>query len=309
MRALRGPHRRNLAGFTLIEVLLALAIVSFLMVTITQILTVARNSRDVIHNIQEKQLAGPAILSRIESDLRGLFVFARDRRGTLRIRNGVEAGFDADTIDFVATTDSLLPFSPDTRSDFQRADLTEVGYRLRQHPSSDDFLEMYRREGFGVDEEPFDGGRYALLHDRIKGFNIEVYAENGPEAEPLESWGSGDDEFSGLPAWIVIDLTLELAPRLVREQLVVDRRTITYRRIVHFPSSLALALETQPLPKVPVLETPVAASLEGGPAGGAEGEEGEGDELVDPDAEGEGAPPDFPSLGDDRGSQSPFGGG
>jgi hypothetical protein len=40
------------------------------MVTVTQILTAARMSRDTIHNITEQQLAGPSILQQIENDLR-----------------------------------------------------------------------------------------------------------------------------------------------------------------------------------------------------------------------------------------------
>ena len=75
-------HARHLsrrAGFTLMEVILTLLIMGGIMVTITQILTASRQSRDTIHNIQESMLAGPAILERIEEDLRGLLVYDRER--------------------------------------------------------------------------------------------------------------------------------------------------------------------------------------------------------------------------------------
>ena len=42
---------------------LTLLIVSGIMLAITQILEVTRISRDTIHNVQETQLAGPAISS------------------------------------------------------------------------------------------------------------------------------------------------------------------------------------------------------------------------------------------------------
>ena len=45
---------------------------------------------------------------------------------------------------------------------------------------------VYNLEDFGIDEEPLDGGRFSFLHDRIKGFNIEVFEEDGADAEPLE---------------------------------------------------------------------------------------------------------------------------
>ena len=287
MRSLTRPsarpstRNRSRAGFSLIEVMVALLIVGFMMLSVTQILTVTRNSRDVIHNIQEKQLAGPAILSLLESDLRALTVYNRDEREALRIRDLVESGLDADTIDFVATTNSLLPFLPQARGDFQKADINEVGYRLRPNPDNDDFLELYRREDFGVDDEPFEGGRFALLHDRVKGLNIEVFDVDGPDAEPLEGWGSSNDENVGLPPWIRIDLTLELAPRLVREQLIIDRREVTYSRTIRLPSELQLALETKPVPLIPQIGAPIAPNAAGGPAAGAGG-------LQNPNAGGPG---------------------
>jgi len=253
---------RASSGFTLVEVLLTLLIMTGIMVTITQVLTGVRKTRDEIHNLQERRLAGPAILARLERDLRAMFIYDRDRRWALRIRDRVESGLDADTIDFVTTTDGLLPWQDNPAEPFRAADWNEVGYRLRTRPDSDDFLEIYRREGFGVDDEPFDNGRYALLADRVKGFNIEVYEEDGPEVEPLEAWdgegGSNEEEFVGLPARIEVELTIEMAPRLVREQLVIDRRTLTYRRVFRFPENLRTQLDRAPIPHIPVIEPPQA---------------------------------------------------
>ena len=113
-------HTRTTAGFTLIEVMLTLLIMAGIMVTVTQILSAARKNRDEIHNIQERQLAGPAIMHRLERDLRSVFTFNRDPRFALRIRDRVLQGFDADTIDFVATTDSLMPYRENPAEPFRR---------------------------------------------------------------------------------------------------------------------------------------------------------------------------------------------
>ena len=77
--AMSTVARRARAGFTLVEVLLTLLIMSMIMVSLTQILTAARTSRDTIHNIQETQLAGPAILDLVERDLRGLVTYDTTR--------------------------------------------------------------------------------------------------------------------------------------------------------------------------------------------------------------------------------------
>jgi hypothetical protein len=250
-------------------VLLTLVIMAGIMVTITQILNVARSSRDTIHNIQEQQLAGPAILGLIERDLRAILVYDRDARLALRLESRVVAGFEADSLDFLCTTDGLLPFREHANDPFRRGDINEVGYCLRPNPESEDFLELYRREGFGVDDKPFEGGQYALLYDRVKGFDIRAFDEDGVDAEERESWGEENGEFVGLPARLEIELTLELAPRLVREQLVPVRNTVTYKRVFRFPPALQQAQELALVPAIPRIQKPTANTP--GAGGGASG--------------------------------------
>jgi hypothetical protein len=78
----------------------------------------------------------------------------------------------------------------------------------------------------------------------------------------------------GLPERIEITLTLELAPRLVNEQLLVqsiDRRTVVYKRVIRFPESLRLAEEKLPVPAIPKTPSATAANgatQTGGRAGG-----------------------------------------
>ncbi len=299
---------RGRGGFTLIEVLLTILIMGWMLVAVTQVLTLVRQDRDRIHNIQEAQLAGPAILDRIDLDLRSLLTYDLDARFHLRIDDRSLSGYDADSLDFVCTTDSLIPLREEAGEAFRGADVNEVGYRLRQHPEFDDFLEIYRREDFGIDEEPHDGGRFSLLHDRVKGFDIEIYEEDGPEAEPLTSWGSADTpELTGLPARIEISLTIELAPRLVREQLITDRRLVTYKRVVRFPESLrtVAAAETAPVPEIPDLQPPSSEASAGpgggpggpgGPAGGPGQPFPEGGEPGAPAPEGAATTVEFGSL-------------
>ena len=269
------------------EVMLTVLIMSMLLVSISQILNSARKTRDTIHNLTETTLAGPAILDRIERDIRGLVVFNRANDQALRIRDRTLSGIDADTIDFVTSVNSLVPEFDG--ANYMRADHSEVGYRLRPNPANDDFLELYRREAFGVDEEPFDGGRFTFMNDRIRGLSIQVYDEDGPDAEALDSWNSSDDEEFGLPARIEIELTLELTPRLTREQLKgidVDKALVTYRRVIRFPPLLHLALEVQPVPIIPNITPPRLDTADAGEGladdaadilgGGAEGSLGDG---------------------------------
>ncbi len=278
------------AAFTLVEVLVVLLIVSGIMLAMTQLLEAARISRDTIHNIQETQLAGPAIMDLIERDLRALVAYDRPPDQLLRIKNRVILGHDADRIDFLTSTDSVVATEIDRN--FLRADINEVGYMLRVNPKDDEFLELYRREDFFVDEEPFDGGAYTFLHDHVKHFEIQVFEEDGRDAKPIEEWGVREDQV-GLPKRIEIRLTLEIAPRLTQEQVrfaPVDMRTITYTRILRFGDDLLAQVEISPSPRIPALGSAPTPSGIGGGAGGITGGGGP-DGGLGPDGGGAGRGP------------------
>ncbi|MDP6386147.1 MAG: hypothetical protein QGI93_08130 [Planctomycetota bacterium] len=262
------------AGFTLVEIVVTVLIMGLMLTGITRLLTTVRTSRDLVHNIQEQQLAGPAILDLVERDLRGIFTTSMPLKSHLRVMDNVRMGLDADRIDFVATTDSLTWFGESDRQ--VRSDICEVGYCLRPNPDDSDFLEMYRREGFGVDEDVYEGGSYVLVHDHITGFNIEVFSEDGPDADPLEEWGmnSSDVETIGLPASLRISLEIELQPRLLRETQghMRQKQKFLYTRVIRLPESLRLAQKDIPRYAIPSPQSEAAA--------GEEGSEEEGDMEV-----------------------------
>jgi prepilin-type N-terminal cleavage/methylation domain-containing protein len=285
------------AGFTLIEVMLVAMIMGMMMVSISKLMQAARRTRDTIHNFQETQLAGPAVLEMITRDLQGLITTGRPRTDWLRITDRTVNGLDADRIDFVTTTDSLLVMVKDDDTPL-RADINEVGYVLRPNPDNDEFLEVYRREDFGVDDQPMQDGEYTFLSDQVKGLNIEVFYTDGPDSEPEDEWieesvapppgsdpvtgvsgtsniDSDAEDIGGLPAWIKISLTIELKPRIDRESMDFsggNKRTITYVRNHRFPDALRVANGS-----IPRLGIPPAPS-----AGGAADATGTGPGGVDP---------------------------
>lgn len=290
-----SPTTTGERGFTLVEVILTLLIISGILLSLTQLLMATRRSRDIIHNVKEQQLAGPAILDLIEADLRGIVVYNRTRLHHISIQDDMKSGGDADRLDFLTSTDNLSLFYEDDY--YATYDVNEVGYCLRPNPNLDEFLEIYRREDAGVDEEPFSGGTFQFLHDRVRDFDIKIYSEDGPDAEPLDQWGTEDSENIGLPVWIEIELKIELAPRLAREQVLFtsrDRSTVIYKRVIRLPESLRLVENSIPMPAIPSL-TSAGVGEEGAQGGGSDDAAG----LIGIDA---------PRGGAGRGDADPFGG-
>mgnify|MGYP000001381447 CR=1 FL=1 len=299
----RVASARKDAGFSLVEILVVMLIMSGILVTITQLLNGARTTRDQIHNIQETQLAGPAILDRVERDLRGLFTYDRNPFELLRVRDRVSAGLDADSLEFVTANTALMVTEDIARHQFLRPDYVAVGYVLRANPALDDFLEMYRRESFGIGESVAEGGRYGFLHDRIRGFDIKVFEDDGPDADPLDDWCDGDRDQKGLPARIEITLSLELSPRLVEEQSAIaltERRLLQYRRVIRFPENLRHGTTVQPVALIPDIQKPADGPI-GGDVGGDPGQPGI------PGAPGQPGGP--PAFGPDPFNPSSGGGG
>ncbi len=263
---------RHQAGFTLVEIVVTVLIMGLMLTGVTRLLTAVRTSRDLVHNVQEQQLAGPAILDLVERDLRGIFTTGLPLKSHLQLRDNITLGLDADRLDFVTTTDSLIWFGEGERQ--VRSDICEVGYCLRPNEDDSDFLEMFRREGFGVDEDPFQGGNYVLVHDHVTGFSIEAFSEDGPDAEPLDEWGtnSSDVDTLGLPASLRLTLEIELQPRLLRETQghMRQKQKFTYTRIVRLPQSLRREQKDTPRFAIPSPADPEGAGQEGSEEGDQE---------------------------------------
>ena len=65
---------RNRCGFTLLEVLISLAIMGMVMATVMQTVQQTRMAVDAIHNIAETENVGPRILDQIRNDIENIVV-------------------------------------------------------------------------------------------------------------------------------------------------------------------------------------------------------------------------------------------
>ena len=241
------------------------------MVSVFATLYYTVTARDAVHNIAETHNAGPAILDRIEEDFRHLWVYDLPANRLLLGRDLTVAGVQADALDFVAGAESAGELVRDDRR--VQSPISEVGYHLRGNPANADFLELWRREDFFLDDEPFRGGNWQLVYDRIKYFNVTYFASLGPDAEPLEEWAT---EAQGkFPRRIQVDLAIETQPRLDRGESAA--RTMNAPRVVEFsrtilPSpDLDRMLAARLRPRVPTPPRPAGNTMATAGKGGALG--------------------------------------
>jgi prepilin-type N-terminal cleavage/methylation domain-containing protein len=254
-------------GFTLIEVLLAIAITSTVMITVGTTFHVLLNARDVVDELAESTEAGPRILNLIERDLRGLWTYNVHNNAVFKGTNADVNGREADRMDFLTTTDAV-GYVLDLQNQPQKPTICEVGYWFKPHPRYREVFEMWRREDPMVDDDLTKGGTFQLVHDRIKSFSVTYYDTLGFEAQEQFEWDSTIDD--RLPKRIKIEFTIERrrGSRNVVSDVEIDDfegAEKTYVRHIVFDERLNDILRAETA-RIPVL--PTEPEAEGsGPAG------------------------------------------
>ncbi len=269
-------RRQN--GFTLTEVLIATFITSVVMASIYGVITSIISARERLHELSLRNHIGPSILNVVEEDLQGLFGFNVWGDRILRGRDRTENGESADSLDLITTTDSMLPET--FNGENYHSALSEVGYHLRPNSRESTFLELWRRESFHVDDDPFRGGTFTKLYDRVRSLEIKYFEQIGEDAEPLDEWDSF--ELKKLPRAIQIELVIEVIARdelngqfLSQEE--EERRTLYFERVISISPGIEMAFELYPT--VPDLLADVGGDGEGdggGDGGGSQGGSGGG---------------------------------
>ena len=258
------------AGFTLVEVLLAIAITATVMVTVATTFHVMLNARDVVDDLTESTESGPKILNLIERDLRGLWAFNVHNNAVFRGRDMDVGGRDADRMDFLCTTDSV-GYVLDSRNQPRKPTLCEVGYWFKPNPRYRDVFEMWRREDPMVDNDLVTQGSFQLVHDRIKNFKVTYFETLGHEAEELNEWDSSVRD--KLPERIKIEFTIERrrGSRNIVSDVEIDdfeEAERTYVRHFTFDRRMQNILQAGTA-RVPVF--PIAPEEEQGASGGGAG--------------------------------------
>ncbi len=262
-------------GFTLIEVLLAVAITATVMVTVATTFHVMLNARDVVDDLAESTEAGPRILNLIERDLQGIWIYNVHNNAVFRGRDMDVNGRDADRMDFLTTTDAV-GFVLDLQNVPRKPTLCEVGYWFKPNPRYRDVFEMWRREDPMIDDEIISQGSFQLVHDRVKSFKVTYYRELGYEAKEELEWNSAVED--KLPKRVKVEFTIERkrSSRNVVNDIEIDDfegAEKTYVRHFVFDTRFddVLAANSARIPVFPPEPIPAESGPEGpaGPGGEA----------------------------------------
>ena len=221
----RGPRRLE-AGFTLLELLVAIFLLGTILTFVYQILWNAVVNRDRVTEDLEGPKVENAVFDQIARDLRFLWYEEGRLPGNAGFwgRSKQINGRDVDRIDFLTTRTSRFALLEETNEQPGDSPLTEVGYALRQSEANPRWFELWRREDYFVDDDPTDGGKYTRVYDKIRRFSLRFY----PPPEENQAEG-GEEEWDSkvkkkVPYAIILDMQYDVRePAGDKEQAKVTK--------------------------------------------------------------------------------------
>jgi len=206
-------QRKNLRGFTLLEVLVSVAILSIIMAAIYSAYITNVEAIQIARENGQVQQTARIVLDMMTKDLQSALGELRTSSETTRLgligKTEERDGRRTDRLDFTTLTHmALTELGPST-------DLCEVGYRVVEDEEQEDVLVLVRRDDGSPDEDLTEGGSVQELTRNILEFKI-TYEDSG--GEELDGWGAEESgETSGLP--VLINVRLVLKDDLNREHV------------------------------------------------------------------------------------------
>ncbi len=195
-------RRSRRSGFTLIEIVLAVALCALVMALVYGVLLSTIQAAERIDELTHGSEIGPAILAQIREDVGGAFLPDDDQ--------GYFVGQERagrDRLDFVS---SAAVFAPETTgSEPAVHSVNEIGYQVKDGPSPEDGLVLYRRVDPFIDAQPLQGGRLTAVAEKITSFKVTYW----DGAEWHNSWVASERE-NRLPDSIRVELKLRVPDRM-----------------------------------------------------------------------------------------------
>ncbi len=204
----RPPVRSG--GFTLLEILLALSVLSVILLLLLSAFTGAARVRETISSRAREFRQVRLVLDRIGTDLMGAFATTAREESALSLREDQFSGMPAATLTFTAFQ------LPDGDSGHPPSEIVKIRYFPRIGADGAT-LELHREQS----DLPFIGNkipsRESVVAEGLRGFRIELY----DGTTWVKEWPSGGGSKTAMPKKAAVTL--------------LDARGETYRREVPIP--------------------------------------------------------------------------
>ena len=153
--------------FTLIEMMVAVALMALVLAMVGGIFLSVLNTRDKVQQSLDQDKAGYGLLATIRRDLTGVYAYALGGAAFVGEDESLGSDQSADRLHFVTTAQVA------GSQDGVKSRLSEIGYRLDKAQEGE-ALVLYRRAG-PLEGDPLKGGSYKGLYVGVQSLDIKYF--------------------------------------------------------------------------------------------------------------------------------------
>ena len=224
-----SASRKSARGLTLIEVLVAVAVMSMVSMTIWAATSQTARTRDIVEESHDRLHQVRVAFDMLSRDLNSAFLSMH--------RAPVEPSHDTVFIGQDSGEEDRLDFATFTHQrrypDVNESDQAEVAYFIAEDPEIGKQLNLVRRESPILDVEPLEGGQYLILVEDVVAFDLEYFDFQMNEWQ--DEWDTTEmtDEAGFLPHQVRIRLVVldrHGEERVYGSQVAIPMRTPIWRK-------------------------------------------------------------------------------
>lgn len=191
-------------GFTLIEVLVSVALVSVIMLMIWQTTSQTIKAKVRIERRNEVYHNARISVDKMVQDLSMAFLLAGpahlgQSHGTPRLKTVFKG--EAEQVAFASLAHLRL------FKGARESDSCEIGYKLERDPESRENFILMRRESKWIDDKPDEGGTWVPLAEKVKKIKFEYYDIR--KFDWQSSWGTEAEGAARLPRAVKVSIAFE----------------------------------------------------------------------------------------------------
>ncbi len=199
---LNRTAKHNALGLTIIEVLMAVVVLSMVSITIWTATSQTSRTREVVMASHDRLHQVRVTFDFLTRDLTSAFL-SKHRATSMPTHDTIFIGEDhggEDRLDFASFTHQRRYL------DVDESDQCEVGYFVEDDPEKMGKKNLIRRESPVLDENALEGGQYLVILEDVAGFDLEYFDFSMNEWQKEWDTTQATGEMNALPHQVRIKL-------------------------------------------------------------------------------------------------------